>query len=86
MHPGNKFTMHDFETGLMLAGKIPVQETDICLSKSLPYETHYPACNIETKEEILVPSGELVHCYLLKNVLYVSQSIWDGYMLKKDVP
>jgi hypothetical protein len=49
---------------------LKVQETTL-----LPYQIYYDACSLLTKEDIQVASGEWVHCYTVKDTLFVSPQL-----------
>jgi hypothetical protein len=46
-------------------------------SPALPVEQTYPASNIETKEEVKIPSGEWIHVIELDGKLIVSSKIYE---------
>jgi hypothetical protein len=54
-------------------------------SNILPYEKTYPACNIDLKMEVGIPSGEWVHILQVCDVLHVSPQVYEE-MIKVNYP
>ncbi|MCX6217617.1 hypothetical protein [Spirosoma sp.] len=56
---------------------LPVQ-----VSSRLPMSETYPTCDIETREMQNIVTGGTTHCFIMGNVIYVSQSLYDQLKLQ----
>ncbi len=68
------------ETVRFLQSKRPSNfpfEIPITISDMFPFEQHYEACDVLTKHEIRVPSGEIVHGVFIDDKGYVSAVLYD---------
>lgn len=53
------------------------QGLSIQLNAMLPIEETSKACNIESKQEVSILTGKLIHCYKCGNVLQVSPEMYN---------
>lgn len=54
-----------------------VNSTPVFKSNLLPYEQTYKACDISTKEEINILTGELVECFEMNGKIYLSPKRYE---------
>lgn len=57
-------------------GMIP-RGVPITVSSHLPFEEVYLACSVETKEEIRIPTGQMIHAMQIGKRMYVSSQLYD---------
>lgn len=49
----------------------------VVVSALLPYEQTWACCDIETKDQFNICSGEWINAMMVNNKLWVSQSLFD---------
>lgn len=46
----------------------------------LPINVSYPACDIDTKEEVKIHSDDLIECVEINRILYVSPRLYEQFL------
>lgn len=56
---------------------INYQGVPVIINQFLPFEKTYAASDVESKQEVKISSGELIHSFLLEGILHISKESYE---------